>query len=74
MFNRLAKDEPRIAQDYATFLGAGYEIKSIVDYDTDPKTPPITAERASTAIDIAARFIDTIANLLSIDAANAKET
>jgi uncharacterized protein (UPF0332 family) len=73
MFNRLSKDEPRIAQEYATFLGAGYEIKSIVDYDTDPKTPPITAERAGSAIDIAARFIDTIANLLFSDAADVKE-
>lgn len=67
MYSRLAKDEPRIAQEFATFLGAGYEIKSVVDYETDPETPPITAERARSAIDIAARFIDSIASLLRSD-------
>ncbi len=67
MFSRLAKGEPRIAQEYVAFLARGYELKSIVDYDSNRTTPPISAERANSAIDTAERFIDAIANLLASD-------
>lgn len=67
MFSRLAKSEPRIAQEYVAFLARGYELKSIVDYDSSRTSPPISAERANSAIDTAGRFVDAIDNLLAID-------
>src|SRR5437016_3592211 len=72
LFNRLAADEPRIGQEYVTFLTRAYELKSIVDYDTGSTIPQISPERAASAIDTAARFIEIIANLLSLGAADPK--
>lgn len=67
MFSRVAKAEPRISQEFVAFLGRGYELKSIVDYDTNDATPPISAERAGFAIDTAGRFIELMARLLHSD-------
>jgi uncharacterized protein (UPF0332 family) len=73
MFSRLARDEPRIAQEYVAFLARGYELKSIVDYDSSRTTPPVSAESANSAIDAAGRFIDAIDNLLASDPHAASE-
>jgi uncharacterized protein (UPF0332 family) len=63
-FSRLARNEPRIAPEYLTFLARAYELKSIADYSVGPAARPITADAAARAIETAERFIDTIAQLL----------
>jgi uncharacterized protein (UPF0332 family) len=37
-FTRLAREEPRIAAEYLTFLASAYELKSIADYGVGPTT------------------------------------
>jgi uncharacterized protein (UPF0332 family) len=63
-FSRLARNEPRIAPEYLTFLARAYELKSIADYSVGPTARPITAEDAARTIETAERFIDTITQLL----------
>jgi uncharacterized protein (UPF0332 family) len=62
-FSRLARNEPRIAPEYLTFLARAYELKSIADYSVGPAARPITDD-AARAIETAERFIDTITQLL----------
>ena len=64
VFNRLASEEPRIPRQLVAFLAQGYEIKSAVDYDIDPATPPVSEETATAAISTASQFIETIERLL----------
>jgi uncharacterized protein (UPF0332 family) len=47
MFSRLARDEPRIAPEYLTFLARAYELKSIADYRVGPTARAISAEDAA---------------------------
>ena len=63
-FSRLARNEPRIAPEYLTFLATAYELKSIADYSVGPTARPITADDTTRAIETAERFIDTITQLL----------
>lgn len=63
-FSRLARDEPRIAPEYLTFLARAYELKSIADYGVGAAEHPITAADASSAIETAESFIDTMTQLL----------
>ena len=69
-FSRLARNEPRIASEYLTFLARAYELKSISDYGVGATTRSISGADATAAIDTAAidtaeRFIETITQLLS---------
>jgi uncharacterized protein (UPF0332 family) len=61
-FSRLARNEPRIAPEYLSFLARAYELKSIADYSVGPTARPITDDDAARAIETAERFIDTITN------------
>lgn len=63
-FSRLARNEPRIAPEYLTFLARAYELKSIAGYSVGPAARPITADDAARAIETAERFIDAITQLL----------
>jgi uncharacterized protein (UPF0332 family) len=64
-FTRLAKDEPSIEMSFPAFLSQAYNLKAVADYETGPgsNVPP---ERAATVIEIAARFVDCINNLLAL--------
>jgi hypothetical protein len=62
---RLARVEPRVGRDLATFLGAAYQFKTRVDYAIGSTATPITAAEADAAIGTTTRFIDTIGQLLS---------
>jgi uncharacterized protein (UPF0332 family) len=64
-FNRLARHEPAIERGLLTFLAEGYEFKTIADYGIGPAIDAISVNDAASAIDIAGRFIDTIAGLLA---------
>jgi uncharacterized protein (UPF0332 family) len=72
-FSRLARSEPRIAQEYLTFLAKAYELKSIADYSVGPTARPITADDATRAIETAERLIDTITQLLPQGLAPARD-
>jgi uncharacterized protein (UPF0332 family) len=45
-FTRLAREEPRIAAEYLTFLASAYELKSIADYGVGPTTRAISGADA----------------------------
>ena len=64
-FNRLAQYEPRISRELLTFLDEGYQFKAIADYGIGSAVDAIAADDATSAINTAERFIDTIAQLLS---------
>lgn len=64
-FARLAKIEPRIDPKYVSFIADAYEFKSIADYAVGATARAITAEDAKLTIETAARFLDTITDLLS---------
>jgi uncharacterized protein (UPF0332 family) len=40
IFSQLARNEPRIALEYLTFLARAYELKSIADYSVGPTARP----------------------------------
>ena len=63
-FTRLSRTEPRIGRDLVTFLGTAYQFKTRSDYAIGSTATPITDGEATSAIDTAARFIDTIAQSL----------
>jgi uncharacterized protein (UPF0332 family) len=64
--NRLAQQEPRIGSELLTFLAEGDKFKTIADYGIGSAIGTISAHDATTAIDTAERFIDTIAQLLPL--------
>jgi uncharacterized protein (UPF0332 family) len=66
-FTRLSRAEPRIGRDLVTFLGTAYQFKTRSDYAVGSTTTPITPAEAGAAIETAARFIDTITQLLPLD-------
>lgn len=68
-FARLARDEPRIGRDLFTFLGTAYQFKTRADYAVGSTAVPITPDEASAAIVMAARFVDTVAETLTLDLA-----
>jgi hypothetical protein len=63
-FSRIARNEPRIAPEYLTFLSRAYELKSIAGLQRRPGVRPITADDPARTIETAERFIDTITQLL----------
>jgi uncharacterized protein (UPF0332 family) len=63
-FARLTKSEPRIGCDLVTFLGAAYQFKARANYAIGATATPITPAEATVAITTAARFIDTITQVL----------
>ena len=62
--NRLAQSEPRIDRALLAFLAAGYQYKTIADYEVGPVSEMISIAEARAAIDTAARFVDILAGLL----------
>ena len=63
-FARLARDEPSIDPEFVGFLGRAYRFKEITDYGMDSEAV-VTEADAREMIDIAARFIDRIAEILA---------
>ena len=63
-FARLTKDEPRLDRTYTRFLARAYKLKEIADYGIGPQAI-VTAAEAQETIDVAARFIDRIAEILA---------
>jgi hypothetical protein len=47
------------------FLGRGYQLKSIADYETGPDAK-VTAARAREAVEMARRFVAAIVETLSV--------
>ena len=64
-FARFARDEPRIDQVLAEFLGRAYELKSLADYGTGTEAS-ISFPTAKAAIETATRFVDCIARALAV--------
>lgn len=65
-FARLAKDEPRIERVFPTFLARAYSFKEIADYAVGHNAG-VSIGEAEQAIEIATRFVDRVARLLSVD-------
>ncbi len=63
-FARLAGREPRIDRELSPFLATAYQLKATADYGIGPAVASISADQAAAAITTAARFIDTITQLL----------
>ena len=63
-FARLAMNEPSINNELRRFLPQAYNLKAICDYELGPSAV-IPYERASAAIETAARFIACITEILS---------
>lgn len=64
-FARLTKDDPRFTAELRVFLGRGYQLKSIADYETGPDAK-VTAARAREAVEMARRFVAAIVETLSV--------
>ena len=64
-FARLAKSNPGIGRDLTTFLASAYQFKTVADYAVGPAATPISVEDASTALSTAAKFIDTISEVIT---------
>ncbi len=64
-FARLAKDDARIERGFVSFLARAYSLKEAADYAIGHDAR-VSAEAAQ-AIEIAARFVEAIARLLSTD-------
>jgi hypothetical protein len=64
-FTRLSRSEPRIARDLVTFVGTAYQFKTRADYAVGSTATPITEAEATAAIEIAARFIETITEFIA---------
>ena len=60
-FHRLARDDQRLDEAFATFLSRGYGMKAFADYDDGE---PVTADEAHQSIELAARMVDQLAALL----------
>lgn len=63
-FSKIAASEPSISVELRRFLSQAYDLKAVADYEIDPVAVPV--ERASWAIDMAARFVDCLEALLQI--------
>jgi uncharacterized protein (UPF0332 family) len=62
-FARIVKHEGKDDREIWRFLRAGYALKSVADYGTDPSVA-VTDEEAKVAIDEARRFLDQLVKLL----------
>jgi len=63
LFFKLAREEPRLA-DLALFLSQSFNLKAVADYELGPNAG-VPLDRASAAIDTAARFIERIQELVA---------
>ncbi|HZU91596.1 MAG TPA: HEPN domain-containing protein [Stellaceae bacterium] len=63
-FARLTRNEPRIDAELRGFLVEGYNLKSIADYEVGPDAV-VPLDEAAAAIEIAACFVDRIAELMA---------
>jgi len=64
-FARLARHDPRIANDLPRILAKAYEFKEFADYRT-PAMTSVTMEEAETQITAADRFVAEITTLLGV--------
>jgi uncharacterized protein (UPF0332 family) len=63
-FARLTKDEPVIGRGLSTFLAEAYVLKQVADYETGPEAA-VPRDRASMAIDTAARFVECVTRVVA---------
>jgi uncharacterized protein (UPF0332 family) len=63
LFSELAKNEPELAK-YARFLSQSYNLTAVADYELGPGAE-VPLDRAGTAIDAAAEFVDFIEKRLT---------
>jgi len=63
-FARLAKDDPGIDRTFTRFLARAYKFKEIADYGIGPQAV-VTAAEAQEMIDLATRFVDRMAEILT---------
>jgi uncharacterized protein (UPF0332 family) len=63
-FAKLTRDDPQLDAELRRFLPRSYDMKTVADYDTGPDAV-VGPERASGAIETAARFVACIAELLA---------
>ena len=62
-FLRLVADDPPIDAQLRNFLSEGYKLKASADYEVGPEAV-VPLEEAAAAIETAARFVKTVAELL----------
>jgi uncharacterized protein (UPF0332 family) len=62
LFSSLVMDDPEL-NDLAVFLSQTYNLKSVADYELGAGAD-VPLERASAALDTAARFIERIASVM----------
>ena len=63
-FLRLVTGEPHVDGELRRFLSEGYKLKATADYEVGPDAV-VPLEEAAAAIEVAARFIGTVAELLA---------
>ena len=64
-FFLLTAHDPRVDPALRNFLSRGFDLKNIADYATDPNETT-TAEDATGAMEIAARFVEAFAALADL--------
>lgn len=62
-FLGLVAGEPDVDIELRRFLSEGYRLKAIADYEVGPEAV-VPIQEAATAIETAARFVDTVGELL----------
>lgn len=65
-FSSLARNESRLDLGLRSFLGRAFRFKTSADYETGSERM-ITQAQASTTIDNAVRFVETIASIIESD-------
>lgn len=65
-FLKLVAGEARIDAQLRRFLSEGYKLKAIADYEVGPEAV-VPLQEAVTAVGTAARFVETVAELLERD-------
>jgi uncharacterized protein (UPF0332 family) len=65
-FLRLVAGEPGVDTELRRFLSEGYKLKAIADYEVGPEAV-VPLQEAAAAIGTAARFVETVAELLDRD-------
>ncbi len=63
-FARLTRNESRIDEELRRFLPQSFNMKAVADYELGPGAV-IPAEEAASAIEMATRFVSSIAKLLA---------
>ena len=61
--HRLIQNDARFDEELRAFLGRGYQLKAIADYETGPDSH-VTPEQAQAAITGARRFVAAIAGIV----------